>query len=183
MKAALFDMDGTLLHTEHVAIPAFRLTFAELKNRGLYSGDIPSEENFLHQLGNTLDMIWGAILPGSDTKTRLLADKIMLENEIRLIKSGSLFFYPGVKKTLFTLKERGYDIFVTSNGLEQYIDAIINHCDFGHLFTDLYSAGRFQTKSKVDLVAKLLKDYPITKGYMIGDRKSDVKAGNLNKLP
>ena len=44
-----------------------------------------------------------------------------------------------------------------SNGPENYISAIAEHSDFGELFTDLYSAGRFQTKTKVDLVAKLLR--------------------------
>lgn len=183
MKAVLFDMDGTMLKTENIAIPAFQMTFAELRKRGLYSGETPSEEKFLKQLGNTLEAIWETILPNTDWETRLLADRIMLESELEIIRSGGLTFFPGVEDTLRLLKKKGYDLFVASNGLENYISAIVEHSGFGELFTDLYSAGRFQTKTKVDLVAKLLRDYPVTTGCMVGDRKSDVEAGIKNNLP
>ena len=148
MKAVLFDMDGTMLKTENIAIPAFQMTFAELRKRGLYSGETPSEEKFLKQLGNTLEAIWETILPNTDWETRLLADRIMLESELEIIRSGGLTFFPGVEDTLRLLKKKGYDLFVASNGLENYISAIVEHSGFGELFTDLYSAGRFQTKTK-----------------------------------
>jgi len=48
--------------------------------------------------------------------------------------------------------------------------------------TDLYSAGRFQTSTKNDLVAKLLADYQVERAVMVGDRHSDMEAGATNGL-
>lgn len=184
MKAAMFDMDGTLYYSEYIAIPAFKETFAELNNMGLYTGPVPTDDVLLHQLGKTLDKIWEELLPGTTLETRQKADQIMLDKEIELIKEGKSVFYPDVEATLRLIKNKGYDIFVMSNGLEEYIDAIVKYSGFAELFTDLYSAGRFQTKSKSDLVAKLLKDYPnYTEIYMIGDRSSDVQSGLDNDIP
>ena len=182
-KAALFDMDGTLLHSEYVAIPAYKAAFIELQQAGIYSGPVPAEENLLAQLGKTLDKIWEELLPDSTRQVRYKADEIMLKKEIELIKDGKSVFYPGVKETLTDLKKHGYDIFVVSNGLEDYIAALVEHSGFKDLFTDLYSAGRFKTKTKGDLVKKLLQDYPFyNKIYMIGDRSSDIESGRLNNL-
>ena len=184
MKAAMFDMDGTLLHTEHVAIPAFNATFEEMKKQGLYNGPTPPGEMLLAQLGKTLDKIWEALLPDTSVEVHLQADKIMLAKEIELISQGKSVFYPQVLETLTELKKRGYAIFVVSNGLEEYIDAIVHYSGFSNLFTDLYSAGRFNTKTKTELLAKLLADYPnITEPYMIGDRHSDIEAGKGNNIP
>ncbi len=184
MKAAFFDMDGTLLHTEHVAVPAFRESFEEMRKLGLYKGPTPPAEMLLAQLGKTLDQIWETLLPDIPSEIRVKADQIMLDKELALIKQGKSVYYPGVEETLNDLKDRGYDIFVVSNGLEEYIAGLVKYSGFSELFTDLYSAGRFNTKTKADLVAKLLADYPnIKEAYMIGDRKSDIEAGKANNLP
>ncbi|MGO4693242.1 HAD family hydrolase, partial [Paenibacillus sp. 2TAB26] len=46
----------------------------------------------------------------------------------------------------------------------------------------LYSAGEYETSTKVDLVARLLKDHNIQSAWMVGDRSSDVEAGKGNGL-
>lgn len=82
IKAALFDMDGTLLHSEHVAIPAYKAAFKEMQQTGIYLGDVPAEEKLLAQLGKTLDKIWEELLPDTTWQVRYKADEIMLRKEI-----------------------------------------------------------------------------------------------------
>jgi phosphoglycolate phosphatase len=180
--AVLFDMDGTLLQTEKLAIPAFQKTFADLRERGLWDGQTPGEDKLTNVLGMTISQLWETLLPDASEETRAIADRFMLENEILLLKQDVTDLYPGVREQLHELHKKGVSLFVASNGLEEYIDAVCEHFSLKPLFTDLYSAGRFHTKAKSDLVAKLLKDYRIENGVMVGDRHSDVEAGKTNGL-
>lgn len=180
--AIIFDMDGTLFETDPVALQGFKRTFERLIEQGYYQGDMPSDEMFLDQLGKTFHEIWDSLIPDSNEHVRELADRWMLEIELELIRSGVGKLYPNVKEVLTELKSLGYSLFVASNGLEAYIAAIVDYYELNDLFTDLYSAGRFQTESKVDLVRLLMDTYHIESGFMVGDRHSDVEAGKENGL-
>ncbi len=106
----------------------------------------------------------------------------MLEIELDLIRNGIGQLYPDVKEVLTKLKEHGHSLFVASNGLEEYIAAIVDFFELNNLFVDLYSAGRFNTESKNDLVRLLMQMYQVETGFMVGDRHSDVEAGKVNGL-
>ncbi|MEJ8548833.1 HAD-IA family hydrolase [Brevibacillus borstelensis] len=180
--AVLFDMDGTLLQTERLSTPAFQKTFEELRERGLWNKATPDEKELTNVLGMTIEQLWEKLLPGASEEVKVLADERMLENELILLKQGITDLYPGVREVLQELHANGAALFVASNGLERYIDGICEHFGIKPLFTDLYSAGRFGTKSKKDLVAKLIKDYEVKQAVMVGDRHSDVEAGLANGL-
>jgi phosphoglycolate phosphatase-like HAD superfamily hydrolase len=175
-------MDGTLLQTEKLSTPAFQRTFAQLREKKLWEGPTPNESELVNVLGMTIEQVWNTLLPGAGEETRKAADHLLLQNEIRLIQERVTELYPGVKETLQHLHEKGIPLFVASNGQEEYIEAICNEYELKPFFTDLYSAGRFQTRSKNDLVAKLLRDYQIKQAVMVGDRHSDVEAGTTNGL-
>lgn len=180
--AVIFDMDGTLLKTEEVALPAFKRTFQELKKSGEFTGKIPSDEELTGVFGMTLEEIWNQLLPGQSGELKKKADKRMLEHELAILKEGGLHLYPEVKETLKKFQDQGISLFIASNGLDEYIRGVCECFVLTDFFQDLYSAGRFQTESKDDLVAKLLRDFSIEKGVMVGDRKSDIQAGLANHL-
>jgi phosphoglycolate phosphatase len=180
--AVIFDMDGTLLRTEEVALPAFKRTFQELKEKGEFQGDIPSDDQLTGVFGMTLEEIWNQLLPGQPEELKKKADRRMLAHELAILKEGGLHLYPEVKETLKKLQRQGISLFIASNGLDEYIRGVCECFALTDFFKDVYSAGRFQTESKDDLVAKLLQDYRIEKGMMVGDRKSDVQAGLANQL-
>lgn len=180
--AAIFDMDGTLLKTEEVAVPAFKQTFEQLKQEGAIDLPIPSDDDFTSVFGMTLEEIWNKLLPGQTDDVKSKADKLMLQKELKILKEEDIHLYSGVKETLTELKKRGASLFVASNGLDEYIKGVCDHFQITDWFVDLYSAGRFQTESKDDLVKKLIEDYSIEKAVMVGDRKSDIQAGKANHL-
>ncbi|AKF94134.1 HAD family hydrolase [Brevibacillus laterosporus] len=180
--AVIFDMDGTLLQTESMAIPGFRRTFQDLRDRHLWNGELPDDRAITSTLGRVLDEIWDEMLPEADEKTRELATELLAKHEEKLLDEGVVSLYPGVVEQLTALHEKGIALFVASNAMDGYVEAICEHFNITHLFTDLYSAGRFQTESKVDLVALLLKTYDVKQAVMVGDRKSDVEAGKKNHL-
>lgn len=180
--AIFFDMDGTLLQTEKLSTPAFLRTFERLREKGLWTGETPSEEELVNVLGMTVEQVWKKLLPGANEEAVCAADAFLLENEIALLKEKVTDLYPGVRETLEQLHAKGIPLFVASNGQKEYIEAICQEYALKPLLTDLYSAGRFRTRSKVDLVAKLIADYQVEQAVMVGDRHSDVEAGVKNGL-
>lgn len=180
--AVFFDMDGTLLQTENVALPAAADAFEHLKQEGLYEGEVPTREQILNVFGMTVEQIWNTLMPGASDEVKEKANALMLHYEVERLKRKEGKLYDHVVQVLDNITERGIPVFVVSNGEEAYIEAVVENTGLTHLFTDLYSAGRFRTKTKNDLVAKLLADYRIQHAIMIGDRHSDVEAGKVNGL-
>ncbi|HJV47569.1 MAG TPA: HAD hydrolase-like protein [Bacillota bacterium] len=180
--AVIFDMDGTLLKTEEVALPAFKKTFETLKEEGLFTDKIPDDDDLTGVFGMTLEDIWNKLLPGQSAEVMKKADQLMLTYELEILKQGGVHLYPSVIEMLRKLNKEKIPVFVASNGLDEYIRGVCSCFEMTEYFMDLYSAGRFQTESKDDLVERLLSDFKIERAIMVGDRKSDIQAGKANHL-
>lgn len=181
-EAMIFDMDGTLFQTETLLIPAYHATFEKMREEGSYRGETPHENVILGCLGMLLDQIWRKVLPDATDEERNRADELFMHYELEYLQNGYGELYPEVRETLSALKERGVRLFVASNGLEGYVRGVAELMGITPLFDDLYSAGEYQTLSKVDLVGLLLKKHGIRSAWMVGDRSSDVEAGKKNGL-
>lgn len=181
-EAMIFDMDGTLFKTETLIIPAYHRTFDQLRAEGLFHGETPPVERLLSGLGKLLIHIWQQVMPDASDHVIRRADELLLEYQLTGLQEGVGELYPDVKQTLHTLKQRGVRLFVASNGLEDYVKGVARATGIDVYFEALYSAGEFQTPSKVNLVQLLLERYSIDQAWMIGDRFSDVEAGKENGL-
>jgi phosphoglycolate phosphatase len=182
MKAIIFDLDGTLFQTEKVGVPAFRETFAQLRRDGLYQGELPTDEKIRSVFGMTHEEIWETLLPQSSDEVRHLADKLMLAKELELFEKGVGQCYPGVEETLNQLVAQGWTLFIASNGVGPYVRGALSSKGLISLFKGIYTAGDYETETKVDLVRICKETHGITHGFMVGDRSSDVRAGKENGL-
>jgi len=182
-EALLFDLDGTLFRTETLLRDAHERTFRELSREGLYVGEAPPVERMLASLGMLLTDIWQRVVPGADEAFMRRADVLFLHFETEGLRAGRGELYAGVKATLVTLRERGYRLFIASNGLKPYVEEVVRCQGIASLFEGLYSAGEYRTATKDDLVRILLDTHRPTGAWMIGDRSSDVSAGKTNGLP
>lgn len=182
MDAIIFDLDGTLLQTEKVGLPAFREAFIYLQQKGLYDGEIPSDERIQSVFGLTHKELWTLLLPDSSEEVRNLADQKMLEKELELFEQGKGECYPGVVETLIQLVEQGWALFIASNGAGPYVRSALNSNGLISLFKGIYTAGEYETETKVDLVRICKETHHITHGFMVGDRGSDMLAGKENGL-
>jgi phosphoglycolate phosphatase len=182
-EAVIFDVDGTLFQTEQVAVPAFHRVFERLQKEGRFHGERPDDEKLKSVFGMTIPELWKTLLPDATMDERDIANEWLAENNIGLIREGVGELYPGVEEALQTLYEKGVKLFTASNGEKRYVEAVITERGLAPLFTKLYSAGEYKTEAKEELVAKLLQDQGVQRTVMVGDRRSDVKAGRANRLP
>ncbi|GKU75800.1 HAD family hydrolase [Paenibacillus sp. L3-i20] len=183
-KAVIFDMDGTLFETDTLLIPVHKRVFQTLREEHLYMEKTPPVEQLLGCLGMILEDIWKQLMPSSTEKARERADVLLLQYELEGLAANEGRLYPHVQETLERLKGNGIKLFVASNGLEEYVKGVAEHRGIADLFDGIYSAGQYNTASKVDLVSILLKDHNLNpeETWMVGDRSSDVEAGKANGL-
>lgn len=181
-EAMIFDMDGTLFQTETALLPAYHQMFDILRAEGLYTGETPPERLILGSLGMLLEEIWKIVIPDADENVRSRANDLLLDLQLEVLKGGEALLYPNVQETLEQLRERGVRLFVASNGLEGYVKGVSDALGIASLFESQYSAGEYQTATKVLLVEMLLKNHGVNSAWMVGDRSSDVQAGRGNGL-
>lgn len=182
-EAAIFDMDGTLFKTETLLEYAHGRLFGQLKAEGLYPV-IPPLSAVLDCLGMLLPDIWRKVMPDASEAAHRRADELLLAHEIGGLAAGEGELYPDVRETLEALRARGIKLFVASNGLQPYVEAIVSHRGLSDLFESggLYTAGGRETATKAELVGMLLREHGIRRAWMVGDRSSDVHAGLENGL-
>jgi phosphoglycolate phosphatase len=182
--AMIFDLDGTLFKTETLLLPAYHAMFDQLRAEGLFEGPTPPEERILGGLGMLLEQIWERVMPEASEAAHRRADALLLQQETDRLAAGEGELYEEVRETLEQLHARGIRLFVASNGLEDYVKGVPAAKGIAHLFEGLYSAGEYQTRTKVDLVRLLLDKHsvPPDSAWMVGDRSSDVEAGLENGL-
>ncbi|MHB1654079.1 MAG: HAD family hydrolase [Desulfitobacteriaceae bacterium] len=172
----IFDLDGTLFDSQHLAILAYTKVLEQLGNHS----ETHLGLSLTNLIGMTGDEAFRILLPGSPPEVRQQAIELLeeVEQDI-LLTEGRLF--PGVKETLATLKDRGYPLFIASNGGARYVLRVLELHGIRLLFDGVYCAGLQGTASKVDLV-KLILAQTGNAGIMVGDRSSDVEAGKKNGL-
>lgn len=181
-EAMIFDLDGTLFQTETLLLPAYHAMFDTLREEGLYTGETPPESLILGSLGMLLEHIWQRVMPDANAAVHRRADELLLKYQLDGLRRGDGHMYDKVAETLNELHRHGVRLFVASNGLEPYVKGVIEYKGLAPIFEGLYSAGEFQTRSKVDLVRKLMDTYYVKTAWMVGDRSSDVEAGLKNEL-
>lgn len=181
-EAVIFDLDGTLFQTETLLETVHRRVFETLRSEGLYEKPLPSIDILLGSLGMVLSDIWKRVMPDGSPEAHERANVLMLQYEMEELAGGCGRLYPGVVETLRELRERGIRLFISSNGLEEYVKGVPAVKGIGDLFEGMYSAGEFATTTKVDLVRRLLDTFGVERAWMVGDRSSDVEAGKSNGL-
>ncbi|WP_087456420.1 HAD family hydrolase [Tumebacillus avium] len=181
-KVMIFDVDGTLYQTEKVAVPAFLTAFDQLKEKGLYQGDSPTEDKIISCFGMTIPELWETLLPDASMDVRDQANELVAHAEISLMEQGKGELYPGVKETLQQLRDQGVKLYTASNGEQRYVETVAETTGIAPLFTKLFSAGEYKTKKKEDLVKLVLEHAGTQNAIMVGDRKSDITAGRANNL-
>jgi phosphoglycolate phosphatase len=172
-KLAVFDLDGTLHHTELALAPAIARAAADLTGK-----PEPPYETVNSLYGEPLEMFCRVLVGTEEPDVcERFVDLVQLHQARTLPIYGKL--YPGVEEMLQELQSMGFDLAVLSNAHMQYLDLVTETLGVRSLFVEL--VGRTDEASKTARLADLSRDYDFT--VMIGDRYHDVQAGLENSLP
>lgn len=179
--AIIFDMDGTLFQTDKILARALDDAFNHLRLQGKWDGLTPIAK-YREIMGLPLPQVWATLLPNHSTEERAQIDAYFLARLIEHIGEGNGDLYPKVKEILRYLKDQGYSIFIASNGLVEYLKAIVSYYDLDRWVTETFSIQQIESLNKSDLVGSIIDQYRITNGAVVGDRLSDIQAAKDHGL-
>lgn len=179
-SAVIFDMDGTLFQTNLILEPALEATFEVLRSQNLWTGDTPIDK-YRDIMGATLPEVWQALCPNHSEEVRKRSNALFHKQLIQLIKSGKGALYEQVEETLAQLHDK-YHLYIASNGQVEYLKAIVEKYNLERFIENTYSIERIDSGNKSELVQLVKTENEIKRGFVVGDRASDIKAAKDSGL-
>jgi adenosylhomocysteine nucleosidase len=179
VKSIIFDMDGTLFQTEKILERSLDDAFEHLRAMNQWTGATPIDA-YKDIMGVPLPKVWETLLPEHSMEVRQQTDAYFLERLIENIRSGKGALYPNVKEAFEYLTANNYSIYIASNGLTAYLQAIVDHYDLEQWVTETFSIQQIESLNKGDLVRSIKDKYDIQNGVVVGDRLSDINAAKDN---
>ena len=169
----IFDLDGTLHHTEKALVPAIQMAMKDLG----YQPAAPACINALY--GEPLEVFCRQLLKCSDEICLQFSNGIRRHQKITLPEKGKL--YPGTRKMLSDLKDMGFSLAVCSNAGLSYIELVTGSLGIADMFSLL--EGRDGQASKTSRVRSIISSTASSFTVMVGDRYHDIKAAAENSIP
>ncbi|MFS0781774.1 HAD hydrolase-like protein [Bacillus sp. 1P06AnD] len=180
-QALIFDMDGTLFQTDKILECSLGDTFDYLRAQNKWCSLTPIDQ-YREIMGVPLPKVWETLLPMHSVEEREEANAFFLNRLIDNIKNGKGALYPHVNELFDYLAGKKCPIFIASNGLIEYLNAIVKFYKLDRWVTETFSIQQIGSLHKSDLVQKIVKKYRITNGAVVGDRLSDIQAAKDNGL-
>ena len=181
LTAVIFDMDGTLFQTNKILELALDDTFQYLKTQNKWHSASPIEQ-YREIMGVPLPTVWETLMPNHSLEDRELTDQYFLQRLIHHIQEGHGALYDDVEDVFNYLQQNEIQIFIASNGLVRYLEAIVEHYQLNKWLTELFSIEQITTLNKSELVSTIIKKYNLTAVAVVGDRLSDIMAAKDNQL-
>lgn len=180
-QSLIFDMDGTLFQTDKILELSLEDAFNHLRSLNKWDTVTPIDK-YREIMGVPLPKVWETLLPNHSIEVREQTDAYFLERLIGNISSGKGALYPNVKDVFSYLKRNSCSIYIASNGLKEYLKAIVSYYNLDNWVTETFSIQQIESLNKSDLVQSIIKKYDFTNGMVVGDRLSDINAAKDNGL-
>lgn len=170
----IFDLDGTLFHTSPSVLSKFASAFDE--------AGVEVKKELLKEeiMGPPVDMIISGLVPSISETERGLVKEIFRAAYDSDPVTGTSFF-PGVEKTLKTLKDSGKKLFMATNKPVRSTEKIIARFIPG-LLDAVYTPDVFKGKimTKTQMIEKIISDCGLfsDETVMIGDTQGDISAAS-----
>ena len=103
----------------------------------------------------------GSFITNHSIEIREQTDAYFLDRLIENIKSGKGALYPNVKEIFTYIKENNCSIYIASNGLKEYLRAIVTYYALDKWVIETFSIEQIQSLNKGDLVKSIMNKYDI----------------------
>jgi phosphoglycolate phosphatase len=177
-RAALLDLDGTLIDSGRSVIAAMRRTMAELGH------SLPEDEDLSWVIGPPLrDIFTRLLLPFDDPRVEEAMARYIARYDAGGYADAAVF--PGIPAALAAFRDDGWRLFVaTSKGLS-IARRLLAEFDLTGYFGGIYgSSDDDQLAHKPELIAHVMaREGLVAEGsVMIGDRSFDISGAHANAL-
>lgn len=167
-KAAVFDLDGTLMDTSEGVLSAVKYTIRK------FGFTEPAEDELKSFIGPPIQDSFASHFGLSGSVLQEIAGVFRERyKNADLIKAVP---YPGIFDTLSTLRKNGIYPMIATYKREDYAIELLRHYGFDRYTDIMYGADHENRLKKKDIILKAIKAGGITKSdraVMIGDSLSD----------
>ncbi|RFU65067.1 HAD family hydrolase [Peribacillus glennii] len=181
LQSLIFDMDGTLFQTDKILELSLDEAFNNLRSLNEWNGPTPIEK-YRKIMGVPLPRVWEILMPNDSYEVRKQTDAFFLASLLDNISKGKGALYPNVQEVFNFIKANNCSIYIASNGLSEYLNAIVSHYHLEAWVTETFSIQQIQSMNKSDLIKIIIQKYNIKHAAVVGDRLSDIKAAKDNGL-
>ncbi len=169
MTVIAFDLDGT------ISDPALGIT-ASINHALKTVGAVPHDQDRLTQyIGPPLDEIFSSLLSTKDT---VIIESAVLAYRERYVSIGYTenVLYTGMRDLLSNLVQRGDKLYVATSKRPDIAKLVLEYFELTPYFLQILGCGR--TRKKQELLRDILDIENASSLVMIGDRASDMNAGD-----
>jgi phosphoglycolate phosphatase len=177
MATILFDLDGTLIDSTSLVLPAYRHAI-----RHFPQYEMPSAETMKRSLGLPDAQIWEVLMPNATPAERQEA-YARCEEFIKETMDSTSILMPGAMEVLSELQARGHILTVASNCGESYLNAVLDSQGLRRFFTNPLCLGSVAGRRKADILARHFERFDRNSAVMVGDRRTDVEAAEEHGVP
>ncbi len=180
LRLAVFDVDGTLVDSEHSIVAA--MTEAWLR-MGL---GIPRPENVRRIIGLSLVDACAVLLPWAPHDVhRAVAEHYKLAfRALRLLPNSVEPFFPGVRETLDQLEKEGWLLGLATGKSRCGVDAMLEEHSLTGRFTTIQTADDNPGKPHPAMLQRAAEECGVhlSKVIMIGDTAFDMMMANAAQV-
>lgn len=176
-KLLIFDLDGTLVHSGSLVLPAFRRAIAHFPDCAM-----PTEATMLRTFGLPDHEIWQVLMPTATDEDRRVAHDLCDEYVQTSLLQHDIM-YPHAREVLAELHARGYTLTTASNCGNAYLNDILDSQQIRSLFTQPECLESVNGRVKADILSAHFTRFAKTDAIMIGDRSSDIEAARIHGIP
>lgn len=172
MRLVVFDMDGTLVDSQHAIVEAMTEAF------GARGHPLPPREDLLGVVGLSLYEAMAALaphLPGEEAEALAQAyrDGWLARRDAGLPVAEAPL-YPGARAALDRLAAAGLLMGVATGKARRGVDHVFRQHDLGRYFATAQTADDHPSKPHPSMLDRALAETGALRGIMVGDTEFDM---------
>lgn len=173
----LFDLDGTLIDSEHGIIACVKHALVQLQT------PVPEHSILRSWIGPPLRTSFAPLL--NHDPVRIEAAVHHYHERFHTDGWHEHTIYPGIEAAVRQLHAAGHSLAIVTSKPQRHAAPIVEALPFGHLFTRMYCPHPDSAHSeKASMIASALADFAASpaKTVMIGDRCFDIEGAVANNV-